>query len=309
MAAVTWGEQAVMKIAVEASPTESLISGPIPLWTLITVTYNSSVPLREYWAGITLPQNVEWVVVDNASNDESAEVARSLGARVISLSQNVGFAAANNLGLEQSQSKFVGFINPDVRISTTSLIAFAELLSKEEVVVAPQLHNPDGTLQPNARGLPTLARKIANRLPLSKRLRGRYQMFASPGSAVAVPWVTGAAILARRSTMDNLGGWDTHFFLYHEDSDLCLRSWRAGVPVRVIGSEKWVHGWARDTASLQILPWIREFSSMKKFYTRYPRLLWSFEGAGEERHIRKILKQHHSAELIDWSVSSAAYTQ
>lgn len=86
----------------------------------------------------------------------------------------------------------------------------------------------------------------------------------------------GAAVFGHRKHFDAIGAWDSHFFLYYEDSDLGLRSWAAQIPVMLVPEAEIVHGWARETAGrFRLTPWLRELSSMRKFYARYPSLLLS----------------------------------
>ncbi|PRZ11656.1 glycosyltransferase [Nesterenkonia sandarakina] len=241
-------------------------------WSLVTVTYNSAAMLREYWSNVRLPSEVEWIVVDNASADDSVEVARQLGARVISLTRNVGFGTANNIGFRSSESKFVGFLNPDVSPKLEDLIELEEVIISTAGIVAPQLTNPDGSLQPNGRGYPFLFDKVRNRLDPSGA-DSSYRIFASAKEDVPVVWFMGAVVLGTREQLENLGPWDERFFVYYEDSDLGLRAAAAGLPRTVTGRVRWVHGWARETSKLAVGPWVRELPSMVKFYSRYPRLL------------------------------------
>jgi GT2 family glycosyltransferase len=83
----------------------------------------------------------------------------------------------------------------------------------------------------------------------------------------------GAAILGSRGAVDRIGGWDPTFFLYYEDKDICLRSWRADAPVLLVPDARWVHEWARETTGFRWAPWRREIASMARFYSRYPEFL------------------------------------
>ncbi|WP_162942654.1 glycosyltransferase family 2 protein [Cryobacterium soli] len=241
-------------------------------WTFITVTYNNSKTLREYWTG-DLPSWAEWIVVDNASADGTAEVATEIGAtKVIRSSENLGFGAANNVGLREASGEYIAFTNPDVTVDFDSVDAIARSIDARGGIVSPQLINPDGSLQPNGRGLPTLASKVRNRLSDKFKMPG-YQIFAQPGEEIEVDWFIGAVVAGRRSTFVELSGWDEKFFLYYEDSDIGLRAWRAGFSVRLVGQSRWIHGWARETTEFKLDPWKREFASMAKFYGRYPLLL------------------------------------
>ncbi|WIJ45901.1 glycosyltransferase [Curtobacterium citreum] len=241
------------------------------VWHIITVTFNSAEDLRRHWQAVALPARSRWTVVDNASTDDSVEVARQLGATVISLDTNVGFGAANNIGARSLQSRFIAFVNPDIEIVGSSLDELARNLELDPAaVVAPQLLNVDRTPQPSGRNFPTLSSKIFNRLPGASS--HEYQITADPGQRRYVSWAIGAAIAMTAETFDEIP-WDDHFFVYYEDSDLGLRAWSSGHAVVLDGSVRWVHGWARDTSSFNLAAWRLEVASMAKFYLRYPHLL------------------------------------
>lgn len=241
-------------------------------WTLITVTYNSAKALRHFVAQ-PIPANVEWLVVDNASQDDSVAVATELGARVCSLPSNRGFSAANNVGLNAAKGRYVAFVNPDVTVDYEDLRVVAHYLddAAEPLLVAPQLLDPDGTAQPSGRGVPTLRRKVVHRLTTDHK--EGYRIFADSSTARCISWAMGAAIIGHRSTLAALGGWDERFFVYYEDHDLGLRAWRQGVPVVLMGDVRWTHGWARETNGRSWAAWKLELHGMAKFFSRYPSLL------------------------------------
>jgi GT2 family glycosyltransferase len=240
-------------------------------WNLVTVTYNSAEDLRRHWGEQALPDDVTWIVVDNASSDDSADVAQQLGAVVVRLPKNVGFGAANNIGASAKQAKFVAFANPDVSVDFGSFSVMESVLSvHRRVVLAPQLIEIDGVVQPSGRGLPTIGAKIMNRL--FPREKSQYQITARADERKWVSWAMGAAIVMRLDFFQELK-WDDHFFVYYEDSDLGLRAWNAGSGVLLLGDVRWTHGWARETAKLSVKAWKLELASMAKFYSRYPFLL------------------------------------
>jgi N-acetylglucosaminyl-diphospho-decaprenol L-rhamnosyltransferase len=248
-------------------------------WTLVTVTYNSAEALRRFGAD-SLPDGIEWVVVDNASEDDSARVAEDQGASVVRLAKNVGFSAANNVGLARAAGDYIAFVNPDVAVRTSDLTRLeAALREHGECLVAPQLLNLDSSPQPNGRGMPTMLRKVANRLSASET---PYRVFASPGEVRFIAWAMGAAVAGRRDTFERLGGWDERYFVYYEDSDLGLRSWAAQVPVLLIGDVRWIHGWARETMGLSLRAWRHELRGATRFFARYPGLLLSERLVGRQ---------------------------
>lgn len=253
----------------EASVTTNAES---PTWSLITVAYNSAPALREFWTNTNFPDSVTWYVVDNASTDDSVDVANSLGATVIKLRKNVGFGAANNIAFKQSCSSHVAFVNPDLQVDVSSLGALAAAADNSNAIVAPQLVYPDGTPQPNGRGYPYLWSKVRNRLD-NGATETQYRHYARPGSRIEVVFAIGAAITGRRDLFESLGPWDEHFFVYYEDSDLGLRARKHGIPTILEGDVRWVHGWARETDGFNWQAWRRELPSMLKFYSRYPQLI------------------------------------
>ena len=243
------------------------------LWSLVSVTHNSSDDLRKYLARQPFPRWVEVVVVDNASTDGSVEAAQQAGARVISHARNLGFAAGNNLGLANVSGEFVAFVNPDVEVDYSSLPHLAQILAERDALVAPQLVYPDGRLQPNGRCLPYLGRKIAHRLPFASGPRLHYDVIPERARLTRVAWTMGAALCARADSFRRLGGWEESFFIYYEDHEIGLRAWANGVEVLLDPRVRWVHGWARETTAMRLKPWMHEAASAARFYGRYPTLL------------------------------------
>lgn len=266
-------------------------AAPEPVrWSLITVTFNSSAALRRFWSDVTLPSSVEWIVVDNNSLDDTVLVAKELGAKVLPLTENIGFGAANNIGFAHSNSTFVAFLNPDVTPVIADLPRLQRVLEQHpDALIAPQLVNVDDSLQANGRNDPYLIYKVLNRLlPESHALA--YRMYAEHGEIRRVSWLMGAAVLGTRERLREIGVWDPRFFIYYEDKDICLRNRDAGGEVLLVGDCRWVHGWGRETASLNATAWRHELRSMKRFYSIYPQYLNPFVpgifGPGRDRGTR-----------------------
>lgn len=250
-------------------------------WTAITVTYNSAGALRRCWGGYD--GSFRWVVVDNASTDDSVAVAEELGATVVRQPSNVGFSRANNHALRQVETPFVAFVNPDVTVDPGSL-ELLEPTARAGAIVAPQLTFPDGGVQPNGRGLPFVGDKLAHRgvrVPFA-----RVASYApAPGAELLpVDWVMGAAVTATTATMRRLGGWDGRYFIYYEDHELGLRAWSRGCPVLVDPDVRWVHEWSRDTARWSPLHWRHEIRSAARFFAAYPLLVMPWRGPAQARY-------------------------
>lgn len=249
------------------------------LVSLVTVTFNSASTLREFWADWPKGE-CEWIVVDNCSEDDSAAVAESLGARVIRLPENRGFSAANNAGAEVADGDVLGFVNPDVSVTLEGVKSLGDTARSRTVLVAPQLTNPDGTLQENGRGAPYPARKLAHMFAPGSGMNARYVRHVDAG-LTRVVWVMGAAVFASKDTFRAIGGWDSDYFIYYEDSDICLRALRHGVPTYVDGDVRLTHGWARETAARKSwAPWKHEVRSALRFYSNHPECIAPMGRAG-----------------------------
>jgi N-acetylglucosaminyl-diphospho-decaprenol L-rhamnosyltransferase len=244
----------------------------VPTVSLVTVTYNNAAELEHFWK--KWPTGAaEWLVVDNASSDGSSDLARRLGARLVQLPENVGFSAANNMGARLATGSVLGFVNPDLTVTPEGLDALARRVVDQGAIVAPQLVNLDGSLQENGRATPYPARKLAHMFAPRSRTNLRYVRHVEQGLERVV-WAMGAALFMSSEVFDRIGGWDEGYFIYYEDSDICLRALEAQVPTFIDGDVRWVHGWARETKSGRSLAvWKREFRSAARFYRRHPECI------------------------------------
>ncbi|HUR86695.1 MAG TPA: glycosyltransferase family 2 protein [Solirubrobacteraceae bacterium] len=149
---------------------------------------------------------------------------------------NRGFAAANNAGLRVTANPFVLFLNPDTQLVAGTLAdAVAELAAMPEVgLLATRQLTSDGAVYPSLRRYPSVSRALAQALgserwPLVRgRVGERILDRDQYERARECDWTTGAVMLARRDALVSAGDFDERFFLYCEETDLCLRITQAG---------------------------------------------------------------------------------
>jgi GT2 family glycosyltransferase len=184
------------------------------------------------------PGTTEVIVVDNASTDGSAAMVRAEfpGVRLLAEATNLGFTGGNNRGIAASRGRRVLLLNPDTEVRPGTLAALGGYLDQHPKVglVGPRLLNTDGTPQSSRRRFPTPATALVESTPLQAllptwpALRRYYVLDRSDDEAQEVDWVTGAAMLARREALLQIGGFDPGYFMYSEELDLCRRLRRAG---------------------------------------------------------------------------------
>lgn len=231
---------------------------PGPELAAILVNYNAGEELRRALQSIAdeLPPGAwEGVVVDNASSDGSAALAESFAPHVsiIRNAGNVGFARAVNQGLAATRAPLVLVMNPDCRLVAGAFAALREELLREPgcALVGPRILNPDGSLQGSARGDPDMLTGLFGRRALLSRLLPRSRMsrrnvvsqdaVRSGLPSVVVDWVSGACVLARRASLEQVRGFDERYFLYWEDADLCRRLRARGSHIRYVPGAAAVH--------------------------------------------------------------------
>ena len=205
-----------------------------PQVDIVVVAYNGAEHLRELLPQLCAQQGIEThvVVVDNASQDSSADVAEELGAEVVRSPTNDGYGTACNRGLERGSAPWVVVANQDLSVPEGAIAALIERAVDWEqatgcpVIVGPALRRRDGTLAETSHRLPTFGRLVYALLAGDHRAGIRDA--GSAGLEHAAGWISAVMLVARRSTLSRLGGFDPAYFMYVEDVDLLYRHRQQG---------------------------------------------------------------------------------
>ncbi len=209
-----------------------------PLLSIIVVSFNTremTLACLDSIAAETKDIAYELIVVDNASTDGSAEAIADNRAVscFIPLAHNIGFARANNLAAESARGKFILLLNPDTVVldrAIDRLVAFAARKPEAGIWGGRTLF-ADGSLNPTsvyARMTPWrlfcrtsgLAAIFTKSEFFNGELLGGWQR----DSEREVDIVTGCFLLIEQNLWRQLGGFDQTFFMYGEETDLCLRA-------------------------------------------------------------------------------------
>jgi len=170
-----------------------------------------------------LNDNFEIILIDNSSEDGSIEaLEKKFGDRVkiIKNSSNLGFAKANNQGAKIAQGKHLFFLNSDTQLKKDILPTLKDVFIQNPNfgILSPQLLTPELQPQDGAHGrFPTLFNL------LTRKSRENWKEEVN-SSLWQTDWVSGAALVIRKSIFNETNGWDENFFLYFEDVDLCFRA-------------------------------------------------------------------------------------
>ncbi len=226
----------------------------VPQVSAILVNYNAGRELAMALQSIAddmAERSWEAVVVDNASSDGSAEEVAAFAphARVVQNPQNVGFARGVNQGLAATAAPTVLIMNPDCRLERGAFGVLNGELQRDERValVGPRILNPDGSVQGSARGDPDMLTGLFGRSAALRRalpnlaVSKRNVVADASGASIEVDWVSGACMLARRSALDRVHGFDERYFLYWEDADLCRRLRGERYQIRYVPAATAIH--------------------------------------------------------------------
>jgi GT2 family glycosyltransferase len=207
--------------------------------SIIIVNWNAGSMLADCISsleGIVCRGDAECVIVDNGSTDGSALQfeGRAPAIRVIKAGENLGFAAACNLGARSSHGRRLLFLNPDTRIGVESFDKSNDFLDRqgnEQIgILGIQLRDDSGDVARSCARFPGVASMLFHSMGIDRVLPSTGFMMEDwrHDETRLVDHVIGAYYLVRREVFDAVGGFDERFFLYLEDLDFSLRARRAG---------------------------------------------------------------------------------
>jgi len=227
----------------------------IPSWNSLDLLPRCLGSLRDQ--GV----EVELLVVDNGSSDGSVAYLEREGVPHVSLPENIGFAAAVNLGAGRVAAETILVLNADTELEPGCIGPLLDALEADPALggVQPRILQLDGGT--GATGDPAAAHLYSAGQALTADGRA-YESGAGVAQPARLPevheifGVCGAACLLRRELFDQLGGYDESYFAFYEDVDLNLRAriagWRfAYVPeaaVWHVGNASWLAGFMRPGA-------------------------------------------------------------
>ena len=283
------------------------------------------------------PLTAEIIVVDNGSADGSpAMVATGFPwVALVSNPVNRGFTGGNNQGLERSRGEYILFLNPDTVVVEDALAGMVAYMRDHPEVggVGPQLRYGDGSMQSSRRRFPTLMMALFESTPIAwhwprNPWARRYHMDdvlgrSDVGGTEYVDWVVGAALMVRRSALDQVGGFDEGFFMYSEEVDWCRRAADTGWRMAYLPAAQVIHYEGKSSEQVVSARHIRFQTSRVRYFRKHRGLAaaemlrvcllgmfafeWALEAAkwiaGSRRSLRRARLSAYGQLLREMSVS------
>jgi GT2 family glycosyltransferase len=218
--------------------------------SFIIVNYNSLVFIKDLLDSFeTISSELDFfyeiIIFDNASSDGSTqyiekEASIRKNIKLIKSAGNKGFCRGSNIAAKSAIGKYLIFLNPDTKIlegNVKDLIDFSrerEARGEKIAVTGVKTINYDGTLQYSARAFPSISRQFFESFFLFK-IFGKSKIFGSyfmtwwdHKDIKEVDWLSGSFMFLKKEIFEGINGFDEDYFMYSEDTDICLRLKRKG---------------------------------------------------------------------------------
>lgn len=189
--------------------------------SIIIVAYNSSECIGRCIESVLAQKGVsfEIIVVDNRSSDDTVSVIKRKKCLLVETHENIGFGRACNLGFTKSNGKYVYLLNPDACLAgENDLAEMCRIMD----------HNP----QWGIAGTKVISMDGGDESHPAKKYPGEgaasRDFSKLPGD---IAWIIGASMIVRRQVYQKLRGFDPDYFLYSEETDLCLRVRESGLQI------------------------------------------------------------------------------
>lgn len=247
--------------------------------SIIVVTWNSQEFIRNCLDSIFLSGgnfSSEVIVVDNASSDQTTKIVEELYPQVnlIQNKKNLGYAKANNQGIEVATGEHILLLNPDTQVLEDALSLMCEFMEENPKIGAlgPKLLNPDKSVQLSCREFPTFSTLVWEFLGLSRlfpksKVFGKWKMgyfdFDEPRE---VDQPMGSCLMLRRETLEDVGVFDENFVMFFNDVDLCYRIKKSGWKIYFYPEAKVIHHKGASTRKAKAkMIWLSHLAFYKFF--------------------------------------------
>ena len=215
---------------------------------VVIVTYNSATTIAACLRSLNSPLINQVITIDNSTD-------------------NRGFARAANLGAAKATSPYILFLNPDAALTSNALEIATSYLKTHPGVALTGLTLQDETGNPELSSFGPV-------VTLATVLLRHFNKNSLPTEPTRVGWVSAAALLIRRPVFEQVNGFDSIFFMYWEDVDLCLRTQKAGYSVVLLPPAKAIHQRGASLRDQTKKTALYDASADKYFRKHYATTIW-----------------------------------
>lgn len=251
--------------------------------SIVIVNWNTKELLNQCIESIkknTEKIQYEIIVVDNASSDGSVSFIKENhpDVQIIENKKNLGFAAANNIGIRKCKGKFICLSNSDIKVLKGSLAHLIEYIEKNTHVgmVGPKTLNADYSIRPNCRKEITLwnvfveSFSLQNVFKKSNIFNDGLMTYFDHNEIKYVDVLPACFIVVRKDTLKDIGLLDENFYFYGEDKDWCKRFKEKNWQIVFLPHAEVIH-YAGKSASLAPFKFMIERFKSNQYYWKKHR--------------------------------------
>ncbi len=200
--------------------------------TLIIVCFNSEKLIQK---NLNELKKFRIIIIDNSKSKKTFDLVKDFpNIDYLQTNKNLGYGQANNLGVNRATTPFIMILNPDILINYQAIHILHEKFHLYENVgiLAPSLYDNDKKRRTNG----AISRLKNNILRVSAF---KDKSFAQGDTCF--DFVVGCSLFMRKDFFQTIGGFDSDFFMYFEDNDLCDRVYKNNKYIIEIPSSKMIH--------------------------------------------------------------------
>ncbi len=256
----------------------------MPDVSIVIVNYNTREPLRRCLESIRSQRgslDIQVIVVDNASKDESAAMIQQDFPEVMLIEpgRNTWFSGGNNLGFAQAQANVIYILNADTRLQPDGLQTMLAYLKAHPNVgaVTCRMEYPKGGLQQTCSRVPQYVDLVLGYTFLGVLLQGwrnrrRHVMWYTGwerNSTRSIEVGPGSNLLCRRDVIQRIKGFDERLKLYFTEDDLCKQILDAGYELHFVEGALLLHEERASTSQVWRLASYIYFEDLLTFTRKY----------------------------------------
>lgn len=209
-------------------------SSSFPKVSVIIVNYNGSHHLVNCLDSLKATDypSFDLILVDNSSTDNSLQIVEDgfPDCKVIRFKENMGFSIANNIAAKGADGEYLAFLNNDTKVTPSWLTELVKVIEAEPTIAIAQssLLKFAGDIDSNGDFITRFGRTY----------NSKKNGFKDPREILSA---RGAAMIIRKSTFEELGGFDEDYFVSFEDVEIGWRAWIVGYKVVLVPSSVVYH--------------------------------------------------------------------